>query len=180
MDCGRTFSLNKTTTKKLRKSAEQWILDRSTFQRIMDKSGVSKMGKWKQIQKYAELIPTPLENYLKNKKKASNILLLDATFTKVKGKDRAIMIAYDTGIGVIDYWIDCTENKTAYSYIFRRLSDYGYTPICVVTDGHWSLLSTIKELNLPHQRCIFHVLKDLKRQLTNYKSIKSRGLKVLE
>lgn len=175
MDCGRTFSLNKTTTKKLRKSAEQWILDRSTFQRIMDKSGVSKMGKWKQIQKYAELIPTPLENYLKNKKKASNILLLDATFTKVKGKDRAIMIAYDTGIGVIDYWIDCTENKTAYSYIFRRLSDYGYTPICVVTDGHWSLLSTIKELNLPHQRCIFHVLKDLKRQLTNYKSIKSRG-----
>ena len=123
------------------------------------------MGKWKQVQKYVDHIPSPLQNYLKNKNKASGILIVDATFTKVKGEDRAIMIAYDTGIGVIDYWIDYTENKTAYSYIFQRLDKAGYKPICVISDGHFSILPIIKERNLPHQRCIFHLLKELKRKL---------------
>jgi transposase-like protein len=123
------------------------------------------VGKWKQVQKYAPHIPHPLQNYLKNKDKATHILLLDATFTKVKGQDRAIMIAYDTGIGVVDYWIDCTENKTAYSYIFQRLTKVGYKPICVVSDGHFSILPIIEERNLPHQRCIFHLLKGLRRTL---------------
>jgi len=130
----------------------------------MDKSGVSKMGKWKQVQKYADHIPKPLENYLRNKENASRILMMDATFTKVKGEDRAIMIAYDTGIGVIDYWIDVTENKTAYSYLFQRLDKVNYKPLCVISDGHFSILPIIKERNLPHQRCLFHVLKELKRK----------------
>jgi len=84
----------------------------------------------------------------------------------VKGEGRAIMIAYDTGIGVIDYWIDCTENKTAYSYIFQRLDKVGYKTICVVSDGHFSILPIIKERNLPHQSCIFHLLKNLRKSLT--------------
>lgn len=91
---------------------------------------------------------------------------MDATFTCVKGEDRAIMIAYDTGIGVVDYWIDCTENKTAYSYIFQRLDKAGYRPVCVVTDGHFSILPIIREQNLPHQRCLFHLLKNLRYSLT--------------
>ena len=131
----------------------------------MDKSGISKMGKWKQVQQYAKHVPFPLRNYQKNKDRASGILLLDATFTKIKGKDRAIMIAYDTGIGVIDYWIDVTENATGYSLIFQHLDKVGYRPICVVSDGHRSLLRVIKERNLPHQRCIFHLLRELKRRL---------------
>lgn len=123
------------------------------------------MGKWKQVQQYSAHIPSPLENYIKNKERASGVLLLDATFTKVKGEDRAILIAYDTGVGVIDYWIDCTENKTAYSYLFQRLNEVGYKIKCVVSDGHFSLLPLIKEKNLPHQRCIFHLLRELKRKL---------------
>lgn len=71
------------------------------------------MGKWKQVQEYADHIPSPIEHYLENRNKATHILLVDALFTKVKGEDRAVMIAWDTGIGVVDYWIDCTENKTA-------------------------------------------------------------------
>jgi transposase-like protein len=75
------------------------------------------------------------------------------------------MIAYDTGIGVIDYWIDVTENKTAYSYLFQRLIDKAkYKPICVISDGHFSILPLIRERNLPHQRCIFHLLRELKRK----------------
>jgi len=108
-----------------------------------------------------------LQNYLRNKDKATGILILDATFTKIKGKDRAIMIAYDTGIGVIDYWIDVTENATGYSLIFQHLDKVGYRPICVVSDGSGSLLNVISERNLPHQRCVFHLLKTLRHFLTS-------------
>lgn len=137
------------------------------------------MGKWKQVQQYGDHIPSPLHNYLKNKAKASYILLLDATFTKVKGEDRAIMIAYDTGIGVIDYWIDETENKTAYSYMFQRLDKVKYAPICVVSDGHFSLTPTINERNLPHQRCIFHILQELRRKLSRKGDFINNKAKIL-
>ena len=123
------------------------------------------MGKWKQVQEYARHILSPLEHYLRNQEKASGILLLDATFTKVKGEDRALLIAYDTEIGVIDYWIDVTENKTAYSYILQRLNKVGYKIKCLVSDGHLSLLPLIKEKKLPHQRCINHLLRELKRKM---------------
>ena len=152
-------------TKKCRKAAEQWILDRSTLRRIEERTTVSYVGKWKRVQEYAHHIPSPLENYLRNKDKASGILLLDATFTKIKGKDRAILIAYDTGIGVIDYWIDCTENKTAYSYILQRLHQAGYRIKCIVSDGHFSILPIIKEVKLAHQRCVTHLLRELKRKM---------------
>lgn len=77
------------------------------------------------------------------------------------------MIAWDTGMGVVDYVIDCTENKTAYSYLFQRLIDKaGYKPICVVSDGHFSLIPVIKERHLPHQRCTNHLLRELKRKLS--------------
>ena len=123
------------------------------------------MGKWKQVQEYAKHVPIPLKNYTKNKDKASHILVLDATFTKTKGEDRAILIAYDTGVGVIDCWIDWTENATGYNLIFQHLDAVKYKPTCVVSDGHESILSVVRERNLPHQRCVFHLLKDLKRRL---------------
>jgi len=124
------------------------------------------MGKWKQVQRYAKHISFPLKHYARNKDSATYILVLDATFTKIKGEDRAVMIAYDTGIGVVDYFIDNTENATAYSLIFQNLSQAGYHPICVVSDGHDSILSLIKERNLPHQRCVFHLLQELRRKLS--------------
>lgn len=133
------------------------------------------MGKWKQVQKYAEHIPSPLENYLRNKDKATHILVLDATFTKIKGEDRAIMIAFDTGIGVVDYWIDVSENSTAYALIFQHLDLVGYKPICVVSDGHDSIIRNIKERNLPHQRCVFHLLRDLKYKLGKQKEAELHG-----
>lgn len=123
------------------------------------------MSKWRQVQEYASHIPSPLHHYVLHREKATHILVLDATFTKVKGGDRAIMIAYDTGIGVVDYWIDETENATAYHLIFQRLGQAGYHPICVVSDGHDSILSALRERNLPHQRCVFHLLQELQRKL---------------
>ncbi len=119
------------------------------------------------VQKYADHIPSPLQNYIKNKDKASGILLLDATFTKIKGEDMGIIIAYDTNIGVVDYWFDVTENATAYNYILQRLEKSGYIPICIVSDGSSAILTIIDERNLPHQRCIFHLLKNLRITLTS-------------
>lgn len=138
------------------------------MRRINCRTGVSYVAKWEQAQQYAEHISSPLENFVKNKEEASGILLLDATFTKVSGKDIAILIAYDTGIGVVDYWIDVTENKTAYNHLLQRLKEVGYDLICVVSDGHFSILPIIKERNLPHQRCLFHLLKELKRKFVKY------------
>jgi transposase-like protein len=127
------------------------------------------MGKWKQVQKYAAHIPSPLEHYVRHHEEATHILLVDALFTTVRGDGRAVMIAWDTGIGVVDYVIDCTENKTAYSYLFQRLIDKaGYKPICVVSDGHYGVLPVISERNLPHQRCTNHLLRELKRKLVRH------------
>jgi len=119
------------------------------------------------VQKYASHIPSPLENYIKNKDYASGILLLDATFTKIKGEDLGVIIAYDTGIGVVDYWFDVSENATAYNYILQRLKKVGYVPICIVSDGYSAILTVVKDRELPHQRCIFHLLKNLRTALTN-------------
>lgn len=105
-------------------------------------------------------------NYVRNKEKASRILLLDATFTGVKGESLAIMIAYDTRIGVLDYWIDVTENATGYFLLFQHLDQAGYQPICVASDGHDSITTVLRDRNLPHQRCIFHLLRNLKYSLT--------------
>lgn len=85
----------------------------------------------------------------------------------MKGKEIAIMIAYDTGIGVLDYWVDDSENKTAYALIFQHLDQVGYKPACIISDGNGPILSLAEERNLPHQRCIFHLLRDLKGWLTN-------------
>ena len=171
-DCGRTFSLEKNITKKLRKAAEQWILDRSTLRRIEVRTGLDFTAKLRLAQQYAKHVPSPLENLIKNLHKASGILMLDATFTKIKGKDLAIIIAYDTGIGVVDYWFDVTENATAYNYILQRLKEVGYMLICLVSDGNGSIATVARERNLPQQRCLFHLLKNLRRSLTNEMSWK--------
>lgn len=92
--------------------------------------------------------------------------MLDAIFINVKGEERAVMIAYDTGIGVIDYWIDESENVTAYSLIFQHLNKVGYKPICVVSDRCISILKAVKDQKLPHQYCVFHLIKQLREWLT--------------
>ena len=50
------------------------------------------MGKWKQVQEYANHISSPLEHYLRNRNRATHILLVDALFTTVKGEGTAAMI----------------------------------------------------------------------------------------
>ena len=142
------------------------------MRRIEERTGINFSTKWRQVQKYADLLPTPLERDLS---KASKVLLLDATFTKIKGRDIAIHIAYDTGIGVVDYWLDETENKTAYNYILRRLESKEYIPICVVSDRHWSLLPAVRERQLPHQYCLFHLLQELRRKITRKHTAKPTG-----
>lgn len=123
------------------------------------------MAHWKLASKYADRISSPLDNLKKNLNKATGVLLLDGTFFNVKGESECVHIAYDTGIGVVDYFIDITENKTAYGYVFRRLKNIGYQPICIVSDGHGSIASLVNEENMPHQRCIFHILQDMKNKL---------------
>lgn len=164
--CGKQWRIALNDTKKLKKSAEQWILDRSTLRRIEERTSVSFSAKWKQAQKYADHIDEPLENLRKNFRKSSKILLLDGKHVNILGESVCVHIAYDTGIGVVDFWVDDTENKTAYAYIIRRLKDLQYEPICVVSDDHSSISSLLDEEKIPHQLCIFHLLRTLRRLLT--------------
>jgi transposase-like protein len=122
-------------------------------------------SKWRQAQQYAKHIPCPLENLKKNIAKASKILLLDGKYVSVLGQSICVHIAYDTHVGVIDFWLDDGENKTAYSYVLRRLKDSCYEPVCVVSDGHWGLESLLKEERIPSQLCVFHLLQNLQRML---------------
>lgn len=127
---------------------------------------MSFSAKWKQAQKYADHIHEPLQNLRKNFQQSSKILLLDGKHVNILGESVCIHIAYDTGIGVVDFWVDDTENKTAYAYLLRRLKDLGYEPICVVSDDHSSISPLLEEEKNPHQLCIFHLLKTLRRLLT--------------
>lgn len=90
---------------------------------------------------------------------------MDGKWVRIRGESFCIHIAYDTGLGVVDYWIDCSENKQAYGYILRRLHDAGYELRVAVSDGHSSLVSLFEEENIPHQRCLFHLLQDLQEML---------------
>jgi hypothetical protein len=164
-DCGRTSSRPKNITRKLRRSAEQWLLDRSALRRVGERTSADFTTKWRLAQRYAEHVPSPLENYKRNRHLASGILVLDALFVGVKGRMMAVMVAYDTGLGVIDCWIDVTENKTGYFYLFQRLDAAGYRPICVVSDGHSGIVSAVSARNLPHQLCVFHLLRSLRSHL---------------
>jgi len=119
-------------------------LDRSTLRRIEEKTGVNFSSKWRQSQKYAESLQTPLNHLKKNLSKASKILLLDGKHVNILGESVCVHIAYDTAIGVIDYWIDDTENKTAYTYVLRRLKDFKYEPICVISDDHSSITPLLR------------------------------------
>lgn len=155
---------------KRRRSAEKWILDRSTLRRVRDRvRGKDHTVHYRLAQKYAEQhIPSPLEHFKSHRSFASGILLLDGKWVNILGESSCIHIAYDTGIGVVDYWIDCTENKQAYGFILRRLKDAGYELRIAVSDGHASLISLFEEENIMHQRCLFHLLCDLRRMLETY------------
>jgi len=141
-------------------------LDRSTLRRIQKKTSIHFSTKWRQAQKYADHIIEPLENLRKNIRKSSKILLLDGKYVSILGESVCVHIAYDTEIGVVDFWVDDTENKTAYGYILRRLEDLGYKPICVVSDDHSSITPLLAEEKIPHQLCIFHLLRTLRKLLT--------------
>ncbi len=134
------------------------------------------MGKWKQVQAYAEHIPQPLDYLRKHLASASNVLLLDVTFTQVLGRDRAIFIAYDTGLGVVDYGLDTQEKKASYEKMLHRMQGVGYRPICVVSDGNTGLSGLLEENHIPHQRCITHLLRDLRRLLGQRPGKPLRGL----
>lgn len=150
---------------KRRRSAEKWILDRSTLRRVRDRTGKSHVAHFKLAQKYAQHVPSPLEHFKAHRNQATGILLMDGKWIKIRGESFCIHIAYDTGLGVVDYWIDCTENKQAYGYILRRLNDAGYELRVAVSDGHTSLTTLFEEENILHQRCLFHLLQDLQEML---------------
>lgn len=160
------------------KSAEKWLKDRSTLRRIEERTDKSHMAHWKRVQAYAKCLPSPLDNFKRHINLASGILILDGKHVRIKGVNHCIHIAYDTQIGVVDYWIDCTENKTAYGYLIARLKAAGYTFKCVVSDGHFGIVPAMEEESLPHQRCLFHLLRNLKDFLSKSGSLQG-GNKVL-
>lgn len=127
------------------------------------------------MQQYALHIPSPLEHLKKLIGFASGVLVLDATFVGVHGEDTSILIAYDTGLGVVDYLIGSKEKKEGYSCIFEKLKEVGYEPLCVVSDGHVGLVSLIQEKGYSHQRCVVHLLWELERLLGKRRGHELRG-----
>jgi hypothetical protein len=86
-------------------------LDRSTLRRLEDKTDIHFSTKWRQAQKYADHVPHPLERLKENLTSTSKILLLDGKYVNIRGSSVCIHIAYDSKLGVIDFWIDDSENK---------------------------------------------------------------------
>lgn len=127
---------------------------------------------WRESQAYADSIPHPIESLSERISEASFILVLDATYEKVGGKGYYIHIAYDTGVGVIHFAIDESENATSYAIMLNMLAERGYKPMIVVSDGHGGILTAIRDWRIPHQRCIFHFLKNLRSSLTHKRELR--------
>lgn len=124
------------------------------------------MGTWKRVQEYASHILHPLESLHLRISGASLVLILDATYLKVRGKEQWVYIAYDTAIGVIHFALDDSENATGYATILNMLAVRGYKPIVVVSDGHGGIISAISDWSIPHQRCVFHIIKSMREFLS--------------
>lgn len=117
---------------------------------------------WYRVQQYADHIPHPLERLPLQLKNASRILMLDGKHERIKGKPYCIHIAYDTGIGVVHFAIDDSENATGYAVMLNMLAERGYRPLIVVSDGHWGIESALNGKKIPHQLCMFHAIKRLR------------------
>lgn len=120
---------------------------------------------WYRVQEYADHVPHPLLYLRQNLSKASHILIFDAIYIKIRGQGYCVHIAYDTGIGVIHFAIDDSENATAYAVMLNMLEREGYTAMVVISDGHGGIESAISDRKIPHQRCVFHLLQELRRDL---------------
>lgn len=137
-------------------------MDRSTFRRVGERQQRSAMSIWRDEQKAGKSILTPLEFFKRHRACASGILLLDGKFLKIRGDERCEHFAYDTSLGLVNAWMDDTENATAYWHMYAQLKEAGYPLHAIVSDGHGGIASLVKEERIAHQRCVFHLLQDLR------------------
>jgi len=54
----------------------------------------------------------------------------------------------------------------------------GYQPRVVVSDGHWGIKSAVEDWKIPHQLCVFHLIKGLRTSLITQGELRG-GNKVL-
>lgn len=123
------------------------------------------MSIWRDEQKAGKHILQPLEFFKRHRKCASGILLLDGKFLKIRGEERCEHLAIDTNIGLVNSWMDDTENSTAYWHMYAQLKAAGYPLRAIVSDGHSGIAKLAHEEKIPHQRCVFHLLQDLRFSL---------------
>ncbi len=120
------------------------------------------MSIWRDEQRAGRSILTPLEFFKRHRECASGILLLDGKFLKIRGAERCEHFAFDTALGLVNSWMDDTENSTAYWHMYAELKKEGYPLRAIVSDGHSGIAKLTAEENIPHQRCVFHLLQDLR------------------
>lgn len=127
---------------------------------------MSHVAHWKAVQEYAGHIPSVFEHFVTHRSKASGVLILDGKYVLVRGIEQCILLAYDTELGVVGCQIDTYENMTAYGDMVQQLCTAGYPLQCIVSDGFTGIDTLCAKLTVPHQRCIFHILKELRKMLT--------------
>jgi len=96
----------------------------------------------------------------------SNTCLQHASFTSASQTSFAKAPGTHSSPGLKAWGFLLRFYKTAYAYLLKRLKDLQYEPICVVSDDHSSISFLLEEEKIPHQLCIFHLLRTLRRMLT--------------
>lgn len=107
---------------------------------------------------------------------ASGILILDGKYVRISGIEHCILLAYDTKLGVVAVEIDTSENVPAYCDMVRQLCEAGYPLSCIVSDGFVGIDTLCAKFTVPHQRCIFHILKELRKLLTENRELTGGNL----
>lgn len=91
-------------------------------------------------------------------------MVIDGKHITIKGKKYCIYLAFDTKIGLIGHYLRRGgEAAWGYHQLFNLLFKANYEPWSVVSDGGPGIPSVLKKYGIVrHQRCVIHLLRDLR------------------
>lgn len=92
---------------------------------------------------------------------------MDAKIIKIKGIKYSIYLAFDTSIGLVNFYLrKGSECSYGYKKLIQGLLDTGYHINVIISDGGTGIASIVRYFDIfGHQRCHIHLLRDLKTGL---------------
>jgi hypothetical protein len=153
--CKTTGIKNRSDRRKknVERLFERWLLTTETLERLERKNGHGKNSLIKSFSSFWS-IPVVSEYHGTGK-----IMLVDGIRI---GQEETVLIAIDEN-GMPIAWRECLrETSISWNWLFDEVKKQGFNhPVCIVSDAQKGLLLALKWSfgEVPHQRCMTHVVR---------------------